>query len=89
LPAGGWDPAETRKIADRLIELLPRRATPRSDEPQSGSGGKARPPAVIVLLVVALGVVLLFNVLANGAPSWDDPGVPTGLTNGVRSSAQP
>ena len=25
LPAGGWDQAETRKIADRLIELLPRR----------------------------------------------------------------
>jgi len=89
LPAGGWDPAETRKIADRLIELLPRRAAARSAEPQSGSGGKAKPPAVVVLLVVALGVVLLFSVLANGAPSWDDPGVSTGLTGGFRSSAQP
>jgi len=90
LPAGGWDQADTRKIADRLIELLPRRTVAaRSGEAQSGSGWKAKPPAVIVLLVVALGVVLLFSVLANGAPRWDDPGASTALTNGVRSSAQP
>ena len=89
LPAGGWDQAETRKIADRLIELLPRRAAARSNEAQSGAPKKANPPAVIVLLVVALGAVLLFSVLANGAPSWDDPGASAGLTNGVRSSAQP
>ena len=77
-------------IADRLIELLPRRAAAaRSGEAQSGSGEKARPPAVIVLLVVALGVVLLFSVLAKGALRWDDPGASTALTNGVRSSAQP
>ncbi len=89
LPAGGWDQAETRKIADRLIELLPRRATARSGEAQSGARNKANPPAFVWLLVVALGAVLLFSVLANGAPRWDDPGVSTALTNGARSSAQP
>ena len=90
LPAGGWDHAETRKIADRLIELLPRRtAAARSGEARSGSSEKAKSPAVILLLVVALGAALLFSVLANGAPRWGEPGASTALTNGLRSSAQP
>ena len=89
LPADGWDHAETRKIADRLIELLPRRAAARSGDAQSGSGEKAKSPAVILLLVVAVGAALLFSVLANGAPRWDEPGASTALTNGLRSSAQP
>lgn len=90
LPAGGWNPAEIRNIAARLIELLPRSdAVARSAEARSGDRKTARPPAVIWLVVVALGVALLLGALANAAPPADDRGAPAALTNGVRASAQP
>jgi len=61
LPVGGWDQAETPNIAARLIELLPRRdAVARPGDAKSGSHKKANPPAVIWLLVVALGAAALF-----------------------------
>jgi hypothetical protein len=87
LPAGGWDQAETPTIVARLIELLPRGdSAARSAEAPSGGRKKSSPPAVMWLLVVALGVVVLFSVLANSAQHSDNRGA---LTNGVRSSAQP
>jgi hypothetical protein len=90
LPAGRWDPEEIRTIAARLIELLPRPdAGARSVEVHPGDRTKSRPPAVIWLLVIALGAALLFSVLANGAQHANDLGGSTALTNAVRSSAQP
>jgi hypothetical protein len=63
LPAGGWDQAETPNIAARLIELLPRRdAVARLGAATSGGNKMANPPAVIWLLVVALGAAALFLV---------------------------
>jgi hypothetical protein len=88
LPAGGWDQVETRTIAARLIELLPRRDA-RPGSGQSGSGKKASSPAVIWLIAVALGAAVLFSVLANGAQHADNHGASTALTTGVRSSTQP
>jgi hypothetical protein len=79
LPRGRLGPggdAEDRRSVDRApAPSLPPRAPARRNPPH-------------LLLVVALGAVLLFSVLANGAPRWDDPGASTALTNGVRSSAQ-
>jgi len=46
---------------------------------------KASPPAVVWLIVVALGAAALFGALANSAQRWDDPGA----ANGVRPPAQP
>jgi hypothetical protein len=89
LPAGGWDQAETRTIAARLIELLPRRdAITRPGSGQFGSRRKASSPAVIWLIAVALGAAVLFSMLANGAQHADH-GASTALTTGVRSSTQP
>ena len=65
VPAGGWDQSQTRTIATRLIELLPRHGrVVRPGEAQSGSSktAPARSSAVICLLVVALGVAVLFSV---------------------------
>ncbi len=90
LPAGGWDQAETPSIVARLIELLPRRAgAARPDAAPSGGRKKAGPPAIVWLIVVALGAAALFGALANSAQRWDDRGASTALTNGIRSPAQP
>jgi hypothetical protein len=88
LPVGGWDQAETRTIAARLIELLPRRdAVARPGSGQSGSYKKAGSPAVLWLIAVALCVAVLFSVLANGAQQADHR-ASTALTTGVRPSTQ-
>jgi hypothetical protein len=66
LPAGGWEQSEIRGIAARLIDLLPRPdSVARPGEARAGSRTTARPPVVIRLLVIALGLAaLLFSVLA-------------------------
>ncbi len=87
LPPGGWDPAEIRTIATRLIDLLPGRDA-AAGEAHADDRKNARPPAIIWLLVVALGTALLFSALANGAQHADDPGASTALTEAVRSSPQ-
>jgi hypothetical protein len=90
LPAGGWDQAETPSIVARLIALLPRRdVVGRSVGSPSGSANKARPPAMLWLMVAVLGAVILLSVLAHGAQQAADHGASTALTNDVRSAAQP
>lgn len=90
LPAGGWDQAEAADIAARLIDLLPRRhSVARPDEASSGSRKTASPPAVVWMIVVALGAAAIFGALANSAQHWDDHGAFTALSNGVRSPARP
>lgn len=90
LPAGGWDQADTPAIVARLIELLPRRGgTARPEVAPSESGKKAGPPAVIWLVVGALGAAALFGALAHGAQRGDGPGVATTLIDAARSQAQP
>ena len=64
LPAGGWEQSETRSIAARLIELLPRPdSAARSSEAPAGGRTPAGSPAVAWLLVATLGVALLLGVL--------------------------
>ena len=90
LPAGGWDQAETPAIVARLIELLPRRAGAAGTEAApSGSGRKAGAPAIVWLVVGALGAAALFGALAHGAQRSDGPGVATTLIDAARSQAQP
>jgi hypothetical protein len=65
LPAGGWEQSEIRTIAARLSELLPRPdSVAQAGDAHAGSRKTARPPAIMWLLVVALGVALLFSTLA-------------------------
>jgi hypothetical protein len=90
LPAGGWDQADTPAIVARLIDLLPRRGGAlRPTAAPSEEGRKAGPPAVIWLIVIALGAAALFGALAHGAERWDDHGVSTALIGAARSPAQP
>jgi hypothetical protein len=90
LPAGGWDQAETPAIVARLIELLPRRGgAARPEAAPSASGKNAGLPAVIWLVVVALGAAALFGALAHGAQRLDDPGVSSAFVDAAQSSAQP
>jgi hypothetical protein len=95
LPAPGRDEAETRKIAARLIELLPHRAAParsgapRSDAPPSGSERKTGPRVAVWLLVAALAAAALYSAWAKDVERWDDHRAPTALTNGVQSSDKP
>ena len=72
LPAGSWDRSETRMIAARLIELLPRRSVRalRAD-PQPGTRRKAIPAAILWLVVAAIAALLLLLGLAMAAPAAD------------------
>jgi hypothetical protein len=90
LPGGGWDQAEVADIAARLIDLLPHHhGVARSDEASSGSRKKAGPPAVVWMIVVALGAAAIFGALANSAQHWDDRGAATDLSGGTGPPAQP
>lgn len=90
LPAGRWDQTDTRTIAARLIELLPRRdGVARPGDASAGRRKRPLPSAVVWLVVLALGAAALLGSLANGAQQADDHGASTALTNDVRSPAQP
>jgi hypothetical protein len=62
LPPGRWEPSDTRKIAARLVELLPRGA---SGAPSGGakSGARERPNLLSIawLIAFALAAALLFG----------------------------
>lgn len=90
LPACRWDEADTRKIAGRLIEFLPwGDAAARPDGAQIGRHKKANRPAVLWLIVLALGAATLFGIISNNAQRSDDPGAFTAITGGVSSPARP
>jgi hypothetical protein len=80
LPKPGWDQAETRHIAARLVALLPHHVAPAA--PRSGSADKPRSRAVVWLLVAALAAAAIYSVWADGVERWDD-------RRGVQSSTLP
>ena len=84
LPAGRWSHTDTRKIAVRLIGLLPRRgiAAP-SGKAGPGARAKASPSNVAWLIIAALGGALLFATLANGTPRSEVHGVAAAISNGT------
>lgn len=86
LPAPGWDQAETRTIAARLIELLPHRAgSARPAAPPSGSAGTPRSRALVWLLAAALAAAALYGAWANGVERWDDHRPPAGVQSSAES----
>ena len=62
LPEGDWKLSEGQSIAERLVNHLPRRSTPSSRSPQSGSirGQKQKSAAPNWLIWIALGAAVLF-----------------------------
>jgi hypothetical protein len=66
LPAPGWDEAETRNIAARLIKLLPRRAAAAQPGARQAGSGTKTGPALVWLLVAALAAAALYSVWADG-----------------------
>jgi hypothetical protein len=80
LPVGRWARADSRAIADRLIELLPRRSSskvPLAEEARS-LPWMTRAPALRILIYAALGVAALIIIAASREPSspGDHHGVP-------------
>lgn len=63
LPAGRWEPSETRGIAARLIESLPRRGSVSPALPR-----RARLPAW--LIVIALGAGVFLGLAVAGELPW-------------------
>ena len=85
LPAGRWEPSETRKIAARLVEFLPRRGSVAAGDPAKGGAiGKARVPAVW-LIVAALGAAAFLGMAASSQLPWVS-GYASGLIPGTHPS---
>ena len=85
LPAPGWDQAETRNIAARLIELLPHRAAPAGPAAAPSGSGKPRSRALVWLLAAALAAAALYGAWANDVERWDDHRAPAGLQSSAES----
>jgi hypothetical protein len=80
LPVGRWARADSRAIADRLIELLPRSSSskaPLAEEARS-LPWMTRAPALRILIYATLGVAALIIIAASREPSspGDHDGVP-------------
>ena len=71
LPGGRWTQADSRAIADRLIELLPNRSSPKV-LPLAYSLGKMSVAAKI-LICAALGVAALIFAASREPSSRSDP----------------
>jgi hypothetical protein len=90
LPAGGWDPGDTAKIAARLIKLLPGGdETARPGAAYSGPGKRAGPSPLVLLLVLSLAAATLVGTLVSTGQRWEHGGASTAIGNGGRSPAQP
>jgi hypothetical protein len=61
LPGGQWAQADSRAIADRLIELLPRRSSSKARLAEKAHGSSEMTGSVVakMLICVALGVTAL------------------------------
>jgi hypothetical protein len=83
LPAGRWDSSDTRKIAARLIELLPRSdLVVRHGGAEPRGRAKARSSIVLWLIVLALGGYAIFGMSVSWAPRWGDHGASTPISDG-------
>jgi hypothetical protein len=78
LPMGGWEPSETRGIAARLIELLPRGASAGA-RPANSSAVKSARVAALWLLVLAVGAAAFLALAAGSQLPWFGGHVPGSL----------
>ena len=70
LPGGRWAQADARTIASRLIELLPRRLSPRMPLAEQASGVRAMTgPTVATILICAALAVIALIMAASCEPS--------------------
>jgi hypothetical protein len=70
LPVGRWEPSDTRGIAARLIEALPRRGSASLARPAKAKGARrSRIPGW--LIVIALGAGVFLAVAVGGELPWD------------------
>jgi len=69
LPVGRWEPSETRGIAARLIEALPRRGSVSPADPAKVDGAR-RAPFRAWLIVIALGAGVLLGLALDGQLPW-------------------
>jgi hypothetical protein len=71
LPRGRWAHADCKKIADRLIDLLPRGSSskvPLAQGRQGGLPGKTDSGTAKILLYAALGITALIIIAASREP---------------------
>ena len=82
LPEGSWRPSDTAAIAGRLVQLLPRVASPtQPDQPKAGSHKKGNLLATIFLLTaIALASVIL-GIAISGAPTVDKERSPAAVSD--------
>jgi hypothetical protein len=90
LPAGHWNQSDTRKIAARLVELLPR-GDPAAQQGETSPGGRAKATSSIVvwLIVLALGGYALFDMSASWALRPADHGASAPVSNGISPATYP
>lgn len=71
LPAGRWEPSETRGIAVRLVEFLPpRRSAAAANQAKAGAIKRVGVPAVW-LIVVALAAAAFLGMAAGSQLPWN------------------
>ena len=85
LPVGRWEPSETRGIAARLVEFLPRRGLAgRADPAKADAVARARrPPAW--LIVAGLGAATILGMAVSSQMPWNS-GHTSGSVPGVHPS---
>lgn len=70
LPVGRWEPSETRGIAARLVELLPRRGSVAGAGPEKAGAIKRAQVPMVWLLVVALAAAAFLGMEAGSQLQW-------------------
>jgi hypothetical protein len=71
LPLGGWQLADTGRIAARLIDLLPQRGPDiKAADAKAGGEQRAHAPVAIWLVLLGLGAALLLGMASSGALPW-------------------
>ena len=70
LPHGRWAQADSGAIADRLVELLPHRASTKVSSAEKAHGLREMTGSALTIMLIcaALGIIVLI-IAANGEPS--------------------
>ena len=88
LPGGRWPPADTKTIADRLIELLPHRGSSNAPSAVKGHGLHGMNVSTIVLICAALGVAGLIIAASYERSTRSDDADAPAYSKGPRPKRQ-
>ncbi len=75
LPGGRWSVADSKAIADRLVELLPRRSRSKVQSNEKGHGLQQISPIVLLCAALALAALIIAATFQRSTRS-DDADVP-------------